>query len=726
MGRLSTMLGWARRRPHQFLIAWLALVLLLIFGGASYNLQQERRGIYSRAASTATDYTNTLARRVEASIATAEVLLDFVAAEIERNPASTNDTALAAQLEKTLRNHQELMAVMVVPANGHPAPTTRPAMSPTADFSDREYFNYHRSHTGEELHISPPIISRLTGKAVIPLTRRLNDRHGNFAGVAFVGLTPDYFEQEFKKLDLGKNAATAFTTSDGMMLFRYPTVAGATGRSIGSWDVFKELVQKNDAGVGEYPCPIDGVVRLHAFRHLTRYPIIAFAGIASADLEEEWMASIKLKVPLLLAVLLLLTASGWMMYRQLQRETATKLRLKASLQSADRANQRAHLLNDDLQSAADFQSAVLNSTACGILVTDSEGGLTFINTAASKMLSFTNDEASGKLSPLMFHRTEDVREALQFMRPGDTPYLLMVAHINAHPNREWRFVRRDGSTITVSLLVTPLKTSEGKLKGFVTIFNDLTELIQLQVLKSDFVSVVSHELRTPVTAIRGALSLHQAAVQDSLPPSQQRLLAIASDNCERLIKIVSDILDIDKLGHNKLSLLRTTQSITSLIESAIAQTQPFANLHHVTYRIGLDSEDLCAWVDADRILQVLVNLLSNAAKFSHSNSEVIVSAREEDNVVVLRVADYGVGIAEEFQPQVFDQFSQCSSALTRKSGGTGLGLAITKMLVEAHGGSISFTSKLGLGTTFVVRLPKGAQGHITHRMDKVSAPSIQH
>lgn len=723
MGRLHSIAGWARRRPDQFLIAWLTLVLLLVLGGGSYNLLQEWRSIYARNTATAKDYTSTLAHRVEAAIATADVLLNFIASDAERGLGPKSDTALAAQFDKVLRNHPELMAVMVVPADGHPAPVTRPSMSPTLDFSDRDYFQYHRTHEGTELHISPPVISRLTGKAVIPLTQRLNDRHGQFAGVAFVGLRPDYFEQEFKKLTLGKNGATAFTTSDGTILFRYPAVAGALGKSISNWPVFTDFVKPNESGVGESACPVDGVVRLHAFRHLTRYPIIAFSGVAIIDLKNEWMATAKLKVALLLAVLFLLTGSGWMMYRQLQREADNKIRLKASLRRADHAHQHAQLLNEHLQSAMDFQAAVLNSTACGILVTDSQGTLTFMNASASKTLGFQNDELIGKTDPLVFHRTEDIREALQFSRPGDTPYLLMVAHVNAHPTREWRFVRKNGATVTVSLLVTPLKDPEGRLKGFVTIFNDLTELNQLDGLKSDFVSVVSHELRTPVTAIRGALSLHLAAMQDSLPASQQRLLTIATDNCDRLIKIVSDILDIDKLAHNKLMLNCKNESIASLIERAITQTQPFADLHNVTYRIGIDSADIAAFVDADRLIQVLVNLLSNAAKFSHPHGEVIVSAGEENGAVVLRVVDNGIGIAEELHGHMFERFAQHSAALTRKTGGTGLGLAITKKLVEAHGGTISFTSMPGQGTTFVVSLPMAGHATATHRIGNVTAHS---
>lgn len=705
MANLHKARDCVRRRPQHFLVAWCAFTLLLVLGGGSYVLLQERQQIFAKAGNTAQDYANTLTQRVEASIATADLLLDFIASDVERGANLKSDTTLATEFEKTLQKHPELMAVMVVLANGHPAEVTRPALSATMDFSDRDYFRYHQSHADTALHISTPITSRMSGQAVIPLTRRLNDRHGNFAGVAFVGLIPRYFEEEFKKLALGKNGSTAFTTRDGAVLFRYPHVAGAIGKDISRWNVFKEVVLRQPGGVGEMSCPVDGVVRLHAFRHATRFPIIAFAGIASDDLQAEWLASMKIKVPLLLTLLMLMAGSGFVICRQWQREGATKLRLKASLRRADSANHRAQELADTLQRATNFQGAVLNSTACGILATDSKGTITFMNASAEKILGYSPEALIGKMSPLDFHRAEDVREALDLADPDDTPYLSLVAYLNAHPGREWSFVRRDGSTVGVSLSTTALKNQEERIDGFVTIFNDLTELNRLEGLKSDFISVVSHELRTPVTAIRGALSLHQAALQGSLAPSQERLLGIATGNCDRLIKIVSDILDIDKLARNKLTLHCTSESVTTLIERAVAQTQPFANLHGVTYWIGAATEQLTVSVDADRLLQVLVNLLSNAAKFSHQLGEVVVSAEKADGLAVVRVTDFGIGIEEAFQPYVFERFSQHSSGLTRKTGGTGLGLAISKMLVEAHGGTISFQSEQGKGTTFSVSIP---------------------
>ena len=408
---------------------------------------------------------------------------------------------------------------------------------------------------------------------------------------------------------------------------------------------------------------------------------------------------------LLLSAGAIQAGSGYVVYRLLLRESRNKARMTSLLLAANRAAQREQELHEVLQDSANFQQAVLNSTSCGIVATDTGGVILFMNRAGSRILGFPSDEVVGKMSPLVFHRTEDIRVALHRIRPGDLPYQLMVNHLRAHPGREWQFIRKDGSTVWVSIAVAVLKQGSGRQQGYVTIFHDLTELKQMERMKADFVSVVSHELRTPLTAIRGALSLHQAAIGDALALSQVRLLKIATDNCDKLVRIVADILDIDKLARDQMTLECRIESPLHLTEVAIAQTQPFADQYAVTFRLNHSDEQLRVSVDADRFIQIMVNLLSNAAKFSLPRGEVMVSIRAEFGRAMIRVVDYGVGIPESFRPFIFDRFSQSSSGNARKVGGTGLGLAITKMLVEAHNGTIDFQSEEGFGTTFTIGLP---------------------
>lgn len=705
MSRLTHLLGWARRQPHHFISLWISVALLVVAACGAYLLHNERAQLHAKAEATASDHAGTLANRVEASVAKADVLLNFMAIELGHSATPAQIADLQKLVESTVERHPELMAVMVVGTDGHPTAMSRPRISAQLDFSDRAYFIHHRDHDDTGIRVAAPVVSRLTGRMVIPVTRRINDAQGRFAGIVFVGLATAHFEREFEQLHLGTNASFAVSDDAGKLLMRSPVVPGMLDYSLADWDVFATQVRGREAGAGESVCPVDGVTRIHAFRRLHRYPLIVYAGISLEALAAEQQAAMARKLPLLLGVLGILALSGLLVYRQMLWSAKARLRLRASLRRADLSAQREHTLKEALQKANDFQEAVLHSTACDIVVTDVHGAILFLNRASTKILGFTPDEVLRKMSPLVFHRTEDVRAALQRIRPGDTPYLLMVAHLNAHPGREWQFIRKDGTPVAVSLSITTLKDRAGELEGFVTIFHDLTELNRLEDLKSDFVSLVSHELRTPLTAIRGALSLHRAAAGEETSLSQQRLLNIAHDNCDRLVRIISDILDIDKLSRKKLRLDRTMESVDALVRDAIVQTEAFASQYAVTCRVHGKDSGLQLSLDADRFLQVMVNLLSNAVKFSHPQGEVVVSVRKEADRAVIRVVDYGIGIPEAFQPHIFERFSQHAAALTRKSGGTGLGLAITKMLVEAHGGRVSFTSEQGLGTTFTVSMP---------------------
>ncbi len=723
MKSFRKLLSRAQRKPHHFVLVWLIVTQVVVLGVGGHNLLTERQQIIDRTHILTQNYADTIANRIEASIAKVDVLLSLVVKEHGLVHRQLPPQALTSLFEQALKSHPEFTAIMVVHRDGSLADYSLPMPAKRLNFSDRAYFKYHQTRPGRALHIGQPIRNRFDARMTVPISMRIDDPDGQFAGVVFVGLDVGYFEKEFATLNLGRQSTIAISHDDGTILFRNALIEQSIGTSIASWPLFHSLVLQQESGASQSVCPVDGITRIHAFRHLRRYPLIAFSGISQSDIEAEWAASLRLKLPLLIAVLLMLAASGLFVHRQLLREAGTRLRLRASLREAGRATSQAQVLNKALQKASDFQEAVLHSSSWGIVATDDSGTIVFVNKAVTKILGFPSDEVVGKMSPLVFHRTEDVRMALQRLRPGDSPFRRMVAHLDAHPGRQWQFIRKNGDTVAVSLSIATLKNRDGVLDGFVMIFQDLTELNRLEGLKSDFVSVVSHELRTPVTAIRGALSLHQAAVGDALSPSQRKMLTIATDNCDKLVRIVTDILDIDKLSHNKLTLHMTIEPVARLVERAISQTQPFATQYSVSYTLEHDPVEpgmggLLVAADTDRFTQIMVNLLSNAAKFSHPDSEVTVSVHEVGEWAEIRVTDRGVGIAEVFRPHVFERFSQCSSAMTRKVGGTGLGLAITKMLVEAHGGNIDFHSEPGKGTTFIVRFPAA------HDPSVVDAPAF--
>ncbi|MDI1239267.1 MAG: response regulator [Polaromonas sp.] len=247
---------------------------------------------------------------------------------------------------------------------------------------------------------------------------------------------------------------------------------------------------------------------------------------------------------------------------------------------------------------------------------------------------------------------------------------------------------------------------EGRVVGFYSLVNDVTELKRLDRAKSEFVSTVSHELRTPLTSIRGSLGLIAGGVAGQLPDGVRKLVEIAKNNCERLIRLINDILDIEKIESGKMQLDLRVLLLKPLLEQALAANEGFGTAKNVQLRLFCPDETLQVYADSDRLTQVVTNLLSNAMKFSPPDETVDVHVTRAGLGVRVEVRDRGPGIPDEFRKRIFQKFSQADSSDTRQTSGTGLGLNISKAIIERLGGSIGFDSEAGAGTTFFLELPQ--------------------
>ncbi len=240
---------------------------------------------------------------------------------------------------------------------------------------------------------------------------------------------------------------------------------------------------------------------------------------------------------------------------------------------------------------------------------------------------------------------------------------------------------------------------------------DITARKEIERMKNEFISVVSHELRTPLSSIVGSLGL--LAGMTGLSEQTQTLIRVARDNSQRLVRIVNDILEFEKLDSDALEIPLEPVELEALLSSAIAANQGYAEQYGVG--MALAGSHGPAWVNAnvDKLMQVMANLLSNAAKFSPSGTHVEVRLARMRDVFRVSVIDSGPGIPEEFKPRMFERFAQADSSTSRQRGGTGLGLAICKMIIDKLGGKIDFVSAPGLGTTFYFDLE--AHPPATHR-----------
>ena len=408
---------------------------------------------------------------------------------------------------------------------------------------------------------------------------------------------------------------------------------------------------------------IDGVER----RHLVE----ALAG-AEASRNETRLVTLSLQ-GLLLA---LLAAAAWVTYR------------------ARAARQR------DLERLRDLsarQEAIFDAVRDAMITHDPQGYIESINPAAAQLYGYRPEDLIGRNVEVLAHETpgEETLER-EFVR---------LANSGARVT-QFEAKRRDGSTITVDASVSAVSLGDGL--HYLAVMRDVTERRRVEQMKNEFVSTVSHELRTPLTSIAGSLGLLAGGVAGELPERASKLIRIAHSNSERLVRLINDILDIEKIESGKMSFDVKPVALRPLVEQAVQANSGFADGFGVRLEIAPGGEDAVVLADSDRLMQVVTNLLSNAAKFSPEGETVLVTLTSMGDMHRLTVVDRGPGISEAFRSRIFTKFAQADASDTRQKGGTGLGLSIVREIVNALGGTVSFETETGRGTAFHVDLPAPA------------------
>jgi PAS domain S-box-containing protein len=262
----------------------------------------------------------------------------------------------------------------------------------------------------------------------------------------------------------------------------------------------------------------------------------------------------------------------------------------------------------------------------------------------------------------------------------------------------------DGGDIPVSQVLVAHPSTQGGVWFLSTIMRDLSEWKKLDRMKNEFVSTVSHELRTPLTSIRGALGLLEAGVTGALSDKGIDLVHVARENCERLIRLINDMLDLDKIEAGVLSLDLLELAPTDIVNATLDGIAGMAVVYGIRLERNIETT-IPIRCDRDRIVQVLTNLVSNAIKFSPTGSAVTVAVTATTERLRFAVSNPGQGIPAADREKLFRRFQQLDGADNRARGGTGLGLAIAKAIVEQHDGQIGFESEPNVRTTFWFDLP---------------------
>jgi PAS domain S-box-containing protein len=343
------------------------------------------------------------------------------------------------------------------------------------------------------------------------------------------------------------------------------------------------------------------------------------------------------------------------------------------------------------------KESILNSVADGIFGTDSAGRIVFVNPAAASMLGAHAFDLIGRTVHSVVHEERKGREKCSDQCRTGRAFL-----VREGTSGQDVFYRRNGASFPVEFSVTPM-VEHNVAVGSVLSFRDISQRYALDRMKDEFVSTVSHELRTPLTSIRGALGLLSTGLLGEMGEKATNLLRIAVTNSDRLVRLINDILDLERMQSGRAPLTYRSCDLEELARQAIDAMTPMAETAKV--QLLLDSGPVQVEVDPDRLQQVMTNLLSNAIKFSPPQSQVTVSLERLLDGVSVSVSDNGRGIPKDKLESIFDRFQQVDASDARQKGGTGLGLAICRTIVMQHGGRIWAERNSDRGSTFRMFLP---------------------
>jgi PAS domain S-box-containing protein len=358
-----------------------------------------------------------------------------------------------------------------------------------------------------------------------------------------------------------------------------------------------------------------------------------------------------------------------------------------------------------------FQAVIAQIRDYAIFTIDPAGRPSSWNEGVCRVLGFEEKEFIGADIASTIYTPEAQREGVPQRE------LEQAARTGQSDDDRW-MLRKDGSQFFAAGTTTAIRDQRGELVGFLKITRDQTqwketetalqrnleELDRLNRVRNEFIAVLAHELRNPLAPLGNAIQLLKKSPDD--PARLQATLSLMERQVGQMTRLITDLLDMSRIAHDKIELRRGAVEIFSVVQQALEVVRPQGESLRHTVTVNPPAQPLYVDADATRLVQVLVNLLNNAFKFTPPGGQVWVATETEDAEVVIRIRDTGIGIPQADQPGIFEMFSQVDSSKERSRGGLGIGLALVRKLVELHGGTVQVNSAgRGMGSEFTIRLP---------------------
>ena len=381
-----------------------------------------------------------------------------------------------------------------------------------------------------------------------------------------------------------------------------------------------------------------------------------------------------------------------------------------------------------LQEQREWFRTTLSSIGDAVIATDDQGRVSFMNDIAQQLTGWKEADAIGSLLPEVFCIVdEQTRESPEnpVARVLDTGQIVGLANHTV-------LVAKDGTEHPIDDSVAPIRDRSGQLRGVVLVFRDISERRQAELAvkaadrrKDEFLAMLAHELRNPIAPIRNAVKI----LQRLCPPEQQQLTRmhdILERQVEHLTSLVDDLMDVSRITRGKIVLNKQPTDLREVVAHAVETVRPLIDARKHALNLELAHEPI--WVDGDemRLVQVVTNLLNNAAKYTDEGGHIAVRLEAFGTEAALRVRDNGIGIAAELLPDVFDLFTQAQRSADRSQGGLGIGLTLVKRLVQMHHGRVeAFSAGLATGSEFIVHLPLSAQPQITAALENAFEDNVK-
>jgi PAS domain S-box-containing protein len=590
-------------------------------------------------------------------------------------------------LAERIKSLPQAESVALVDADGRLTNLSRPWPIPILDISDREYFRYPRDHPSAAPYIGPPVRSKINGAWTIVIARSVSGAAGEFLGVVAGYIEARYFEDFYRAVSTENGESISLFRSDGTLLARFPRIEKMIGDKISPDSPW--YTQATSGGTYRTPGYIGGVPRIVSVQPAREYPLAVTTGVS----EDEALASWR-RQSMLIAMGTLGAIFG---FAVLFRALAVQFRKLAQSEARFR---------DFAQSSSDW-----------LWETDQRHRFAYVSEGV-RTFGFT----TGPGSVVGRTRLELAVDAGGDPAKWEQHYAVLDRHEPVR-NFTYTWTNPNGEEGIAAISGDPFFDDNGCFAGYRGTGRDITEAVNADrklleakeaaeaanLAKSQFLANISHELRTPLNAIIGFSEMLLQGLAGRLQKKQKEYNGLVYQSGQHLLKIINDILDLAHVDSGKFDLHEERGvDVGSIIEASISLTKDRATAGGVSLSVEIEEALPHLMADPTRLKQILLNLVTNAIKFTGPGRSVVVSAHcSADGGIVFEVRDTGVGMTPEEIAIALEPFGQVDAGHTRRHEGTGLGLPLARRLAELHGGSLHVESQKGYGTTVTVTLPAG-------------------